>query len=101
MPDRCHPPRSHPKRLPPVLLVPIFGENSVIHHRDQRPASRARRATLLCQTAAAALPAAALLLPTSALATDQHFDYTSFETTFGQSQFNVLNYASINGNYMM
>ena len=29
------------------------------------------------------------------------FDYTSFETGFGQAQFNVLNYPSINGNYMM
>src|SRR5688500_6061414 len=32
---------------------------------------------------------------------DNSFDYTSFETGFGQAQFNVLNYPSINGNYMM
>ncbi len=32
---------------------------------------------------------------------DLHFDYTSFETGFGQAQFDVLNYPSINGNYMM
>jgi hypothetical protein len=39
---------------------------------------------------------------TTALAVpDLHFDYTSFESTFGQSQFDVLNYPSINGNYMM
>ena len=37
----------------------------------------------------------------TASAYDLHFDYTSFETGFGQSQFNVLNYPSINGNYMM
>ncbi|MBA3480271.1 MAG: autotransporter-associated beta strand repeat-containing protein [Pirellulales bacterium] len=40
------------------------------------------------------------MLP-AASAYDLHFDYTSFETGFGQSQFNVLNYPSINGNYMM
>src|SRR3954447_1027545 len=34
-------------------------------------------------------------------ATDLHFDYTSFETGFQQPHFNVLTYASINGNYMM
>ena len=32
---------------------------------------------------------------------DLHFDYTSFETGFQQAQFDVLNYPSINGNYMM
>jgi hypothetical protein len=32
---------------------------------------------------------------------DIHFDYTSFGSTFGQSQLDVLNYPSINGNYMM
>ncbi|HEX3600311.1 MAG TPA: autotransporter-associated beta strand repeat-containing protein, partial [Lacipirellulaceae bacterium] len=40
---------------------------------------------------------------------DIHFDYTSFDNPnspganphFGQSQFNVLNYPSINGNFMM
>jgi hypothetical protein len=45
----------------------------------------------------------------SALATDVHFDYTSFDNPntpgvtphFGQAQFDVLNYPSINGNYMM
>src|SRR5688572_9849946 len=36
-----------------------------------------------------------------ARATDLSFDYTSFETGFGQAQFDVLNYPSINGNYMM
>ena len=39
--------------------------------------------------------------PSLAHAYDQHFDYTSFETGFQQAQFNVLNYPSINGNYMM
>ncbi len=42
-------------------------------------------------------------------ATDLHFDYTSFDNPgtpganphFGQNQFNVLNYPSLNGNYMM
>jgi len=32
---------------------------------------------------------------------DLHFDYTSFETGFQQPQFDVLNYPSVNGNYMM
>lgn len=44
-----------------------------------------------------------------ASAYDTHFDYTSFDNPntpgisphFGQAQFNVLNYPSINGNYMM
>jgi hypothetical protein len=44
-----------------------------------------------------------------ARATDLHFDYTSFDNAnspganphFGQNQFNVLNYPSLNGNYMM
>ena len=35
-----------------------------------------------------------------ARAYDNSFDYTSFETGFGQAQFNVLNYPSINGRYM-
>jgi hypothetical protein len=41
----------------------------------------------------------------AAPAYDQHFDYTSFENSpgkhFQQAQFDVLNYPSINGNYMM
>jgi hypothetical protein len=43
----------------------------------------------------------AIVWPITAHAYDNHFDYTSFETGFGQSQFDVLNYPSINGNYMM
>jgi autotransporter-associated beta strand protein len=47
--------------------------------------------------------------PLAGAATDVHFDYTSFDNPnspgadphFGQNQFNVLNYPSINGNYMM
>ena len=43
--------------------------------------------------------------PAAAPAYDLHFDYTSFENSTGkhfqQAQFNVLNYPSINGNYMM
>src|SRR5687768_14581550 len=34
-------------------------------------------------------------------ATDLRFDYTSFETGFQQPHFDVLNYPSINGSYMM
>jgi autotransporter-associated beta strand protein len=45
--------------------------------------------------------AALVHLSQSADAYDLHFDYTSFETGFQQAQFNVLNYASINGHYMM
>ncbi len=42
-----------------------------------------------------------LFFPLAAPAYDLLFDYTSFETGFGQAQFNVLNYPSINGHYMM
>jgi autotransporter-associated beta strand protein len=38
---------------------------------------------------------------TRAAAFDQHFDYTSFDTNFKQAQFDVLNYPSVNGNFMM
>ena len=53
---------------------------------------------------------ALLLAPRlSSAAFDLHFDYTSFDNPgspgadphFGQAQFDVLNYPSINGNYMM
>ena len=52
---------------------------------------------------ASALTVSVLLLyfAQTAHAYDLHFDYTSFETGFQQAQFNVLNYPSINGNYMM
>jgi autotransporter-associated beta strand protein len=40
-------------------------------------------------------------LSTAAHAYDLIFDYTSFETGFGQAQFDVLNYSGINGRYMM
>ena len=43
----------------------------------------------------------ACALQTIAQAYDLHFDYTSFETGFQQPQFDVLNYPSVNGNYMM
>ena len=49
----------------------------------------------------AVIAALATSQATTASAYDLHFDYTSFETGFGQAQFNVLNYPSINGNYMM
>ncbi|HEY3393729.1 MAG TPA: autotransporter-associated beta strand repeat-containing protein [Lacipirellulaceae bacterium] len=42
-----------------------------------------------------------LIFPPAAHAYDLIFDYTSFDSTFGQAQFNVLNYPSINGHYMM
>jgi hypothetical protein len=57
---------------------------------------RRRRATSF----AAAL-SFAIACPLAPAATDLSFDYTSFETGFGQAQFDVLNYRSINGNYMM
>jgi autotransporter-associated beta strand protein len=49
-----------------------------------------------------AIGAAAYLLspPASAPAYDLSFDYTSFEATFGQAQFDVLNYPGMNGRYM-
>src|SRR5688500_13936718 len=43
----------------------------------------------------------AIACPRAHAAIDLSFDYTSFETGFGQAQFDVLNYRSINGNYMM
>jgi hypothetical protein len=60
-----------------------------------------------CHSIFTAIAASAIAL--SARATDVHFDYTSFDNAntpgvtphFGQAQFNVLNYPSINGNYMM
>jgi autotransporter-associated beta strand protein len=45
--------------------------------------------------------AVAVIVPCSLSAYDLHFDYTSFDTNFQQAQFDVLNYPSINGNYMM
>jgi autotransporter-associated beta strand protein len=42
-----------------------------------------------------------LAMSSTAPAFDQLFDYTSFETGFGQSQFDMLNYPSLNGHYMM
>jgi autotransporter-associated beta strand protein len=61
---------------------------------------RARRAGQMLLPASLSLMIVSVA-PTSAIATDAHFDYTSFETGFGQSQFDLLNYPSINGNYMM
>jgi autotransporter-associated beta strand protein len=56
-----------------------------------------------------AAPLLCLALAPAAPAYDNHFDYTSFDNAntpganphFGQAQFNVLNYSSINGNFMM
>lgn len=49
--------------------------------------------------------AAAWTFPAAAPAYDQRFDYTSFENSpgkhFQQAQFDVLNYPSMGGNYMM
>src|SRR5690349_16629085 len=45
--------------------------------------------------------AACVFASSPAPATDLHFDYTSFETNFNQNHLNVLNYPSINGNFMM
>jgi hypothetical protein len=66
---------------------------------------RSRRA-LMCAAAAAV---SLLGVCKGAAVYDVHFDYTSFDNPntagisphFGQAQFNVVNYASINGNYMM
>ncbi len=64
-----------------------------------------------CKALAGALTVVAvtLALPLAAMAIDLHYDYTSFDNAnspgadphFGQAQFNVLNYPSIHGNYMM
>jgi hypothetical protein len=42
----------------------------------------------------------AIVGPEYARAYDLSFDYTSFESTFGQAQFDVLNYPRMNGSYM-
>jgi autotransporter-associated beta strand protein len=58
--------------------------------------------TRLRRAALAAVPFSFTLAgPVARGATDLRFDYTSFETGFQQPHFNVLNYPSINGNYMM
>src|SRR3954447_8855309 len=62
-----------------------------------------------CLACALLAAAVALVLASPARALDIHFDYTSFDNPntpgvtphFGQAQFDVLNYPSINGNYMM
>jgi autotransporter-associated beta strand protein len=56
-----------------------------------------RRGRLCCPLV---LAAALLIPPFTAAAYDLSFDYTSFESTFGQAQFNVLNYPRMNGSYM-
>ncbi|HVT27554.1 MAG TPA: hypothetical protein VHE81_06000, partial [Lacipirellulaceae bacterium] len=70
-----------------------------------RSAVGARTSLIPCRSRLFALASAApwlwLAIALSAPAYDLHFDYTSFGSTFGQSQLNVLNYPSINGNYMM
>src|SRR3954464_9784040 len=67
-------------------------------------------ARLIARVACVVFSAAtAIFFISSARAYDIHFDYTSFDNAntpgisphFGQAQFNVLNYPSINGNYMM
>jgi autotransporter-associated beta strand protein len=65
---------------------------------NRSPTTR-RRPKALAFALRAAMPA--LALSPAAFAYDQHFDYTSFETGFQQSHFDILNYPSINGNLMM
>jgi autotransporter-associated beta strand protein len=66
-----------------------------------------KRLSAECRGRSCALLFAAAMwaFPATASAYDLHFDYTSFENSpgkhFQQAQFNVLNYPSINGNYMM
>jgi autotransporter-associated beta strand protein len=65
---------------------------------DRPPTSNRRSNYLTCLAIAVAV---SLAIPRSLSAYDLHFDYTSFDTNFKQSQFDVLNYPSINGNFMM
>ena len=75
-------------------------------HRE-RPNVPARCGRRIC--CALVVAAATLTRPPIVPAYDIHFDYTSFDNPgnpsanphFGQAQFDVLNYPSINGNYMM
>src|SRR4051812_46419114 len=70
---------------------------------------RRRSRRLLWSAASVALGCALASSSRARAATDVHFDYTSFDNPgtpgldphFGQNQFNVVNYPSINGNYMM
>jgi autotransporter-associated beta strand protein len=68
----------------------------------RRKLPRRRRGLLVRPLSAAVL---SLAVAAAAPAYDLHFDYTSFENSpgkhFQQAQFNVLNYPSMGGNYMM
>jgi autotransporter-associated beta strand protein len=64
-----------------------------------QPPHQSRASGAVC--AYVVLSALLAFAPRYTVAYDLHFDYTSFETTFQQAQFDVLNYPSINGNYMM
>src|SRR4051812_6259680 len=74
-----------------------------VHMRAHRPFIAGAKNTAL------AVCTLLLVYVSAAPAYDIHFDYTSFDNAntpganphFGQAQFNVLNYPSINGNYMM
>jgi len=55
----------------------------------------------LWQTCALLTSLVVVVYPLASQAYDLHYDYTSFGTNFQQSQFDILNYPSINGNYMM
>src|SRR5215211_6032559 len=65
---------------------------------DQSNSRRCRGCRLACALIATV---ATLTLAPIAPAYDSHFDYTAFGSTFGQSQLDVLNYPSMNGNFMM
>jgi autotransporter-associated beta strand protein len=78
--------------------------------RKRAKANMAGRFTLLDRVIRVILAAIVLpIFPVAARAYDLHFDYTSFDNPgtpganphFGQAQFDVLNYPSMNGNYMM
>jgi autotransporter-associated beta strand protein len=90
------------RRLPATGLLAPFLDLSLNTRRLADPnrlsSPRCRGNRLIGALVAVAI---ALTFPIAVPAYDLHYDYTSFGSTFGQSQLDVLNYPSINGNYMM
>jgi autotransporter-associated beta strand protein len=78
-----------------VTIIHAYNDSEV----DSQFCGSCALARLMC------VVALSVAMPLSATAYDLHFDYTSFENSpgkrFQQAHFDVLNYPSINGNYMM
>src|SRR5262245_56894750 len=92
-------PRLPPQRLSSNLPAVLCPRRIIALQWPRHTCARG----MLC--GCAMLSAVLTFAPRGVLAYDLHFDYTSFENSTGkhfqQAQFDVLNYPSINGNYMM